>query len=77
MYLYPLRQSVLTLNKYIFKKLFSRIFFFKSKESFFNKKIAGQSIILLDNYIDNYISFIRALARPPVRVENVRAKKVL
>lgn len=31
----------------------------------------------LDNYIDNYISFMRALARPPVRVENVRAKKVL
>ena len=38
-----LRQSVLTLNKYIFKKLFSRNFFFKSKESSFSKvrKMAG------------------------------------
>ena len=32
MYLSLLRQSVLTLNKHIFKKLFSRDFFFKSKE---------------------------------------------
>ena len=39
-----LRQSVLTLNKYIFKKLFSRDFFFKSKERTFPKvkKMAGK-----------------------------------
>ena len=38
-----LRQSVLTLNKYIFKKLFSRKIFFKSNESSFSKvrKMAG------------------------------------
>ena len=43
-YLSLLRQSVLTLNKYIFKKLFSREFFSKSKESSFSKviKMAGK-----------------------------------
>lgn len=76
MYLSPLRQSVLTLSKYIFKKLFSRDFFFKSKEISLIRKWRAK-YKLLDNYIDNYISFMRALARPPVRVENVRAKKVL
>ena len=44
-----LRQSVLTLNKYIFKKLFSRNFFSKSKERTFSKviKMAGKVFYLV------------------------------
>lgn len=76
MYLSPLRQSVLTLNKYIFKKLFSAISFSKVRKVSLIRKWRAK-YKLLNNYIDSYISFMRALARPPLRVENVRAKKVL